>query len=781
MLSRLLLPPYPHSENACLKTALGLCSSMGKDTRHQSKSNAHVQPVSENRLSDDEADPLVSDPRFNAASWDPRFSRVPKRAKNAVADDRFTSKLKKDLSFRDKKTPVDRYGRPKKRPKLDYTMQTLAEDDDQNLVDNESSSDEGEQLHGPEADVDQELSQTEDDIDTDELDDLEEFEVHEESLETIPRGEATSRLAVIGLDWSVTRAVDILASLGCFCPTGKNISYVEVHPSKFGLERLEIEAKLGPQVVPEEDLRVVRNAGRLPQMDPDNRDGPVTNPNENEESGDDRGVSTEDADEDADAEASDDDEGGNVPMFEDDGEVAERERKEQAALRKYEEDRLKYYYAVVKCEDVKTADALYEQCDGVEYSQTGQCFDLRFIPNDMEITTMPRDRAECVPDGYTPPVVNVSSVNNSTVKLSWDTDEPDRVILKKKAFGKYEMYEQDLKAYLASSSEDEDKDEGGDEAKGRNKELAEEKRNALLGAVNEDDAEEDEAEMEVTFEPGMLEKGEEFLKRKLKRDGENDETPWEARMRRSRERKQEKRRERRAAIAKATGDAGSDGENSTGSVDNGSEDSPGPDPLFVSNGDQKGPTNVEAKISKSRRTKNRNAPNGESFPDDDEVAKQKQRVELELLTMEDARSIGGTLRDKLADADSDEEELRRQRKKGKRTRGKRRSQKQKEDEQRKESKESLMDTNDDRFQSVFNSHLFAIDPTHPKYRDDDTTRKIMKEKGRRSVGALNANGASGIAKPKDSKGSGSSAQEELRRLAARVKARAENRKKRVKG
>lgn len=772
---------------------------MGKKGPRRSESKPDAKSESKYQPSDGVTDPLVSDPRFNAASWDPRFSRVPKRAKNAVADDRFTTILKRDPSFREKQTPVDRYGRPKKRVKLDYTMQTLAESDGEGSDDSHQSSADDDHAHGLDVEGVPVMSVGDEDGDSDEdfddLADLEEFEVNEEPLENIPRGEATSRLAVVGLNWSVTRAVDILASLNCFCPTGKKILFVEVHPSKFGLERLEIEAKLGPQVVPEDDLRVVQDAKELQTQDLDGENGdsnenlhskPCLAESEGRSESEDENDNEEIVDNAGNGDDYDDREDkDDAPLFEDDAEVSERVRKQQAALRKYEEDRLKYYYAVVKCEDIKTADSLYEQCDGVEYSQTGQSFDLRFIPDDMEITTKPRDRAESVPDGYAPPAVNLSSLNNSTVKLSWDADDPDRVILKKKAFSKHELYDQDLKAYLASSSED----EGQEEEQG--KEDAEQKRSILLGAMNGDDAEEeDEAELEVTFEPGMLEKGEEILKRKLERDEREGETPWEGRMRRLRERKQERRRERRAAIAKLTGKAANNDDESDVSDESSSEEPSVLDPLFSGSKDPESVPVLKEGTSMSRRMNQRDARGG-GPPEEGNGFKQQKGAELEPLTTNDGETAGKTIREKLAEADSDEEEMRRQRKKGK-TRGKRRWQKDKSEVKATEN-ESLIEASDDRFQGVFNSHLFAIDPTHPKYRDDGTTRKIMKEKVHRSRIAQNVNGAGdddgstlgskdqAVGKVKEPKKSVSSAQAELKQLAARVKARAEKRKKRAKG
>ena len=56
---------------------------------------------------------------------------------------------------------------------------------------------------------------------------------------------------------------------------------------------------------------------------------------------------------------------------------------DQEALRKYQLERLRYYFAVVECDKASTAKAIYDQCDGAEVEATSNFFDLRFIPDDM--------------------------------------------------------------------------------------------------------------------------------------------------------------------------------------------------------------------------------------------------------------------------------------------------------------------------------------------------------------------------------------------------------------
>jgi len=52
-------------------------------------------------------------------------------------------------------------------------------------------------------------------------------------------------------------------------------------------------------------------------------------------------------------------------------------RRDEEALRAYQLQRLKYYYAVIECDTAETAAAIYEQCDGLEYETTSNIMDLR--------------------------------------------------------------------------------------------------------------------------------------------------------------------------------------------------------------------------------------------------------------------------------------------------------------------------------------------------------------------------------------------------------------------
>uniref|UniRef100_A0A1I7XKG5 NUC153 domain-containing protein n=1 Tax=Heterorhabditis bacteriophora TaxID=37862 RepID=A0A1I7XKG5_HETBA len=85
------------------------------------------------------------------------------------------------------------------------------------------------------------------------------------------------------------------------------------------------------------------------------------------------------------------------------------------AMRKYQMDRLKYYYAVIECDNEETASAIYEHCDGLQFESSGLKMDLRFVPDDMEF-----ELKSCV------------SLTNG--RLAWDENDEQRAKRFEEAF-----------------------------------------------------------------------------------------------------------------------------------------------------------------------------------------------------------------------------------------------------------------------------------------------------------------------------------------------------------
>jgi hypothetical protein len=53
------------------------------------------------------------------------------------------------------------------------------------------------------------------------------------------------------------------------------------------------------------------------------------------------------------------------------------------ALRAYELSKLRYYFAIAVTDSPRTAEALYQQLDGIEFEHSAMVFDMRFVPEDV--------------------------------------------------------------------------------------------------------------------------------------------------------------------------------------------------------------------------------------------------------------------------------------------------------------------------------------------------------------------------------------------------------------
>jgi hypothetical protein len=140
--------------------------------------------------------------------------------------------------------------------------------------------------------------------------------------EDVPTGEETYRFAVVNLDWDHVKAKDIFMLFDGFKKDGI-VKSVRIYPSDFGKERMKQEDMSGPpaQVFEREESLLQQDDGK---------------------------------------------------EFDD------------AKLRRYQLDRLKYYYAIVECDSVKTAKHIYKNCDGAEFESSSNFLDLRYVPDETE-------------------------------------------------------------------------------------------------------------------------------------------------------------------------------------------------------------------------------------------------------------------------------------------------------------------------------------------------------------------------------------------------------------
>lgn len=71
---------------------------------------------------------------------------------------------------------------------------------------------------------------------------------------------------------------------------------------------------------------------------------------------------------------------------------------DSAKLRAYEKERLKYFYAVIECDNKKTTDEIYKECDGNQFESSNLQFHLRFIPDDISFdSTMLKEECNQMP------------------------------------------------------------------------------------------------------------------------------------------------------------------------------------------------------------------------------------------------------------------------------------------------------------------------------------------------------------------------------------------------
>ncbi|KAK6924527.1 hypothetical protein RJ641_010727 [Dillenia turbinata] len=450
---------------------------------------------------------IITDSRFSSVHTDPRFQKLSKHKTKVPIDSRF-SRIFSDKKFASSSVPFDKRGKPKKQTsestlrhyyhfEEDEEEKAVAakkkkreisndEDDENESSDSESvseseTSDPGSNSESSTDDSDEEIEM--------ELDD--EPSEPEENISEIEK--ETQRLAVVNMDWTRVKAVDIYVLLSSFLPKGGQILSVSVYPSEFGLKRMEEEVH-----------------------------GPVGLFDDEEEKNDDDDYDDDDKDE-----------------------INEKK------LRAYEKSKLRYYYAVVECDSSVTADHLYKECDRLEFERSSNVLDLRFIPDDMEFKHPPRDVATQAPKDYVGLDFHTRALQHSKVHLTWDEDEPQRSKALKRKFNADQLDELEFQQFLASdeseSDEDGDEDENENQSAYENENVIEEKPEkkrrkrdmyqALLqsgdGDGSDGDKEDEDLEMEVTFNTGL----EDISKRILEKKDKKAETVWEAYLRKRREKK----------------------------------------------------------------------------------------------------------------------------------------------------------------------------------------------------------------------------------------------------
>lgn len=451
--------------------------------------------------------------------------------------------------------------------------------------------------------------------------------------------EITRRLAVCNMDWDRLKAKDLLALFNSFKPKGGVVFSVKIYPSEFGKERMKEEQVQGPV----ELLSIPEDA---PEKD-----------------------------------------------------WASREK-----LRDYQFKRLKYYYAVVDCDSPETASKIYEDCDGLEFESSCSFIDLRFIPDDITFDDEPKDVASEVDlTAYKPKYFTSAAMGTSTVEITWDETDHERVTTLNRKFKKEELLDMDFQAYLASSSEDEEEEEeapqGEDEVSvedGKTKKYQKDdeeqiaKYRELLQVIKEKEkkGKENDMEMEIKWVPGLKESAEEMVRNKL--EGKDKLTPWEQFLEKKKEKKRLKKKQKALAEEASEDELPSD-------VDLN-------DPYFAEEVKKIGIKKKSTKCAK-----------GSTSSEEETEKLEKQKAEMALLVMDEEEDSK-----KHFNYDKIVEHQNLSKKKKKKLMKK------------KELLEDDFEVNvsDTRFQAMYTSHLFNLDPSDPNFKKTKAMEKILEEKAR---------------------------------------------------
>ncbi|KAK9776774.1 putative NUC153 domain-containing protein [Seiridium cardinale] len=637
------------------------------------------------------------DSRFANFQTDPRFRLPSKKSTKTKIDKRFSQVLKDDEFTKSAK--VDRYGRKLKSDNKAKALKNLyQEESDEEQASDGVDDDEAVQLELQKADtkIDPARGGGFSSSESDSEDDSEEDDEDQEEEDTavvkpgsmqrlrdeqagVEVGDVTKRFAIVNLDWDYIKSSDLMALMSSFVPKGGRIEKVSIYPSEFGKERMQREELEGP---PKEIFK--KKAG-------DSDESSVDSEDESEGEDDDENIKNDLLQE------------GDDQDFDSD------------ALRTYQLDRLRYYYAVVICSDEATAEIIYKAVDGTEYQSSSNFMDLRFIPDEVTFDDEPRDECDSIPSDYRPTEFVTDALQHSKVKLTWDMhpDDAARKENMKRAFSgsRTEIEENDMKAYLASSDSEADDDEQVEaaaegEPKLSKKEIARQRMREALGLGPETaprkSKSEPVGEMEMTF---TLDDEDGAAKKQASPDRE--ETTVEKYMRKEREKKARKR-ERALSKREGAADTAEPEEQEVQQEGDLGFD----DPFFT--------TEEPAAASKSTQRKEERLKKRQ-LKEAEAQRTAEEKAHLEKVMGKDSKkgSVGHFNMAEISRAE-----------KQKLKKGKSKKKQKEVEDQGGLQDDFSVDVGDNRFKAVFDSHEYAIDPSNPKFTTTPGMKQLLDRKKR---------------------------------------------------
>ncbi|GAA6057293.1 hypothetical protein JCM3770_001702 [Rhodotorula araucariae] len=617
-----------------------------------------------------------------------------------------------------------------------------------------------------------------------------------------PDAVPTRRVALVNMDWDHLRASDLYRVLAsCLSATAASIAprkananddrdpvkipsklsiapgrlkSLRIYPSQFGRERMEREAIEGPPV------DVLRSKG-AETSDEEEEDGTTLKLGRRNKGKQRRRRAGSD-DENDDFTAND-----LVDEQLQDGE----DDYDTEALRKYQLERLRYYYAIATFDSVASARHVVEQISGTEFERTANVFDLQYVPDDTSFDDDPvhdeATEASIAAEGnaYTGLDFQTDALRHSKVKLTWDADDPhrktkletylaaalDRSKQKGATKGKAKVGEDDIAQYLASSSgedddagdEDDDKDDffeapeaaapQGDKPK---KESKRERLRSLLGLSGGAGAAEvtwdggavaggkrkgADAGMQITFAPALSERSAKQLE--FAGGDAREETSIEAYKRKEKERRERKKLERRARNEGKTveellgAEAGAGNAPALQGDDTGFDDDffadDGADPFAaydggaIDSGDEIG----DAKGKKAAEKLSKKAKREQREAEEKANAAEHAKLAL-LVGSDDEDDIGGEGGEGGRHFDM-RAILKSEKNAGKKRKIKGRGKKALEKAEVVKD-DFKLDLGDDRFKSLYEDYDFAVDPSNPRYQKSRNMEALLSEgRKRRAV------------------------------------------------
>ncbi|EMD48788.1 Hypothetical protein KM1_030700 [Entamoeba histolytica HM-3:IMSS] len=437
---------------------------------------------------------------------DARFKNFSKGKKTKL-DPRFKKALKSNLFHED--AQIDKYGRNVEQEDHLKALKKEFDIEDDNL-----------DVKTLEKLVEEEENQQSDEEANIQLEEGVQKEFEEQ--EQIPCGDATKRIAIVNCDWENTSARDLFALLSVCVPNGGKLESVSIYPSQFGAERMKQEEVEGmPKYLwkqgVEDTVEIIEDKkltdpNWIPTFtvvsdDKLEEENPELVVDEKEE----EAIEEEDNDEDL----------GLKPVTKEiktaqKAEVVPVDLLDPEKIYQYEQDKLKYYFAVAVFDSIETANEVYNAVDGEELEFCEQTLDLRFVPDDTEFPY----KAVDVCTTYEKVISRDGRAKSNKIKLTWDTNEQKRNSALKKNW--MEMEEEDLvkneeayKEFMEHSSDYEDEEHPKEES-----DKIRQKYAILLGEDEVGEDEMKEGDMVMTYTTDEVASTEKKTKKKDKKEEE---------------------------------------------------------------------------------------------------------------------------------------------------------------------------------------------------------------------------------------------------------------------